>query len=109
MNNKRFPLSVNTINGEIYEFPQEITVVCGQILLVGPSVVREYDGNTDCIIAKRVLLFKYGGNVFGTSQFTTINEFNQYLSGMCSCCDPICYIQIGDCNIAIGDCFVSMT
>lgn len=104
---KSFQLAVNTINGEILEFPKTITVTCDQISPLGISVIRDWNEML-CIVSKRVLLLRYGMQTFGTTQFKSVAEFNQFKKSQCSCCPEICHLQLNGCDIRLNGCLISM-
>lgn len=94
-----------TINGEIQEFPPTYYFPCSQVQAEGESVVREYDLNS-CIVATRVFLVKYGGNTFGTKQFTSRSEFLKFQIEYCSICcgGGACDIIIDGCALMYNGC-----
>lgn len=102
---KSFNLKVVTINGEIKEFPEIITFPCNQVIAVGESLVRNYDSN-NCIVVKSVFLFRYGVNVFGTTQVKDIAQWNQLVSVLCIPCAQPCQVFFDDCPIMFDDCVV---
>lgn len=102
MAEKSFQFVADTLNGEILEFPATLSFNCSDVEIIGTSIVRNYT-ITDCIEAKIVFLIKQGGNVFGSSQFKSKTEFQQYLNSACSCCPPShCWLLINGCYLRIN-------
>jgi len=96
-------IRASTINGEIQEFPPTYYFPCSQVHPQGEAVIRDYDDNT-CIVARKVYLVEYGGNVFGTVQFDTYEEFEDYKSQSCTCCGGGCVVIIGGCVLLYNGC-----
>jgi hypothetical protein len=107
MSRKSFAFRADTINGVIQEFPPTMTFFCGDVTPIGIDLVRDFDEDA-CGIVKRVFLILYNGSTFGTTQFKSRDEYDQYIQTQCNCCPQICYVKIGDCDVMIGNCLVSM-
>lgn len=95
-----------TVNGTIKPFPIEVFVTCGQLKPIGIEVVRNYDGN-ECILAKRVYLVYHNGDVLGTTQFKTLDEFLSYQKEVCVPDSNYCDFYIDGCQVVFGDCLIS--
>ncbi len=104
---KSFQFTVNTINGEFLEFPKTVTVVCDKIFPLGVSVIRDWNESM-CIVSKRVLLIQYGMQTFGTTQFASVAEFDQYRKAICACCSDTCHITLNGCFLMLNGCSVQM-
>ncbi len=97
------------INGEFQESPVTMEFPCGKVQAVGETVVRQYDINW-CIVAKKVFLFRYKGNVFGTTQFADKDQFFQYQKSNCACCqDEECITLLDGCIVTLKGCNVILT
>lgn len=104
MRRKTFNINVSTINGQIQASPVLMQFVCYEPIAVGEAIVRDYDDN-DCIIAKKVLLFRVNENVFGTEDFQNKVQFWNYQQGLCSTCsDNNCRIIISGCLLQYNGC-----
>lgn len=99
-------LIIETINGRITNSPETLYAQCGQIKPLGIEVVRNFDGN-ECIVAKRVYLVYYNGDVLGTTQFKTLDEFLSYQKEACVPDSNYCDFYIDGCQVVFGDCFIS--
>lgn len=104
---KFFTIVAKTINGAIQEFPKRIQMVCGQAQPEGMAIVRDYDDNF-CIVNKRVFLIRYGGDLFGTTEFTTKAGFIQYMNNICcsDCAPKNCTVKYNDCTVLFNGCRV---
>lgn len=105
MAEKMMAIIAQTINGEIQEFPPTYYFPCSKVKPQGEAVIREFDTNT-CIVNRRVYLVEYGGNIFGSLQFETFDEFITYKNDSCNCCNSGCSIMIDGCPISIDDCIL---
>lgn len=105
MSSYAIKIVADTVNGEILEFPLTVDADCLQVIAIGPSVVRDFDANF-CVVAKSVFLVQFGQNVFGTTQFSTIEEFNSYRDSVCVCCDEQCEIGYDDCALKYDSCLI---
>lgn len=93
-----------TINGHIEEFPKSFDLWSDQVIPVGDSIVREFNGN-ECIRNIKVFLIFYGGQSLGTTQFDNADDFIAYLNA--STVTPACpstYLEIGGCFALVGGC-----
>lgn len=99
---KKIVINVSTIDGQIQDEPVPIQFNCdGSLQAVGESIVRDYDARY-CIVAKKVFLFRVGQKVFGSHDFTTYDEFAQYVNTRCRG-----GVTINDCFVEINQCFLS--
>lgn len=81
---KIIPLYVTVINGEVQENPVLIRFRCdGMVPLEKAIDIVRYFDDALCQVAKRIFLFRYEQNVFGTSQFKTVADFWQWHTAMC--------------------------
>lgn len=103
---KTFQVTVSTINGRILEFPQQENFRCNIAIPIGLQVVRQFDGN-ECIKARKVFLIEYDGQLFGTLQFKTLEDFLNYRN---SNCRPVqsCKILFNGCYVMFNGCFVTI-
>lgn len=105
MSAKSFQVRVDTINGVIQEFPPVMTFYCNKVSPIGVDIVRDFDEDA-CGIATRVFLFLCDGQTFGTKQFKSRSDYDQFISTACSCCPELCGVKLGDCFVFIGNCSV---
>lgn len=87
-------ISVKTINGQILEFPKIISARKSQMLPFGEDLVRNFDVN-ECIVVTKLFLFTHGLDLFGTTEFSTLEGFYQFINKKC-------YLTIGGCYITIN-------
>ncbi len=100
---KSLSFTADTINGEIQEFPATFNFPCDKILPIGVSVVKSFDENL-AIVAKRVFAIEYNAQSFGSSQFKSLEDFNQYRGVACQCCPFHCAILINGCYLLLNGC-----
>lgn len=105
MANKFLSIVATTINGEIQEFPPTISIPCDLGQAEGEAVIRDFDINT-CIVAVKVFLIRYGKNLFGTKQFTNVDEFRQYQAAVCQCCGN-CGLTVDGCGLYFNNCNIT--
>lgn len=103
MADKSIAIRASTINGEIQEFPPTYYFPCSQVIPQGETIIREYDLDW-CIVAKKVFLVKYQNNVFGTTQFVSMDEFLAYKESYCASCCISCVIKVGNCVLLYNGC-----
>lgn len=103
---KTFQVTISTINGRILEFTQQIDFRCNLAMPIGLQVVRQFDGN-ECIKARKVFLIEYDGQLFGTLQFKTLEDFLNYRNNNCRPI-PDCRITYNGCYIMYNNCFVTI-
>lgn len=104
---KTFIFLADTVDGKILEFPKVFSLRCDLVKPLGCDIVRQYT-KTECIVAKKVFLIYYAGQVFGSTQFTGVFQFTQYMNNACKIvCAPAivtrnnCLVQRYGCNVTI--------
>lgn len=102
-----FIFLADTINGKILEFPKVFHLRCELVKPLGVDIIRQYS-KTECIVAKKVFLLYYAGDVFGSTQFTGVLQFVQYMNNACKppFCTPVT-VQINGCNLQRNGCDVT--
>lgn len=100
MNFRTFIFLADTINGKILEFPKTFYLQCELVKPLGVDIIRQYN-KTECIVAKKVFLIYYAGDVFGSTQFTGVFQFVQYLNNTCR---DKCHLLINGCYATINGC-----
>lgn len=104
---KTFVFLADTVNGKILEFPKTFYFRCDLVKPLGVDIIRQYT-KTECIVAKKVFLLYYAGDTFGSTQFTGVAQFVQYLNNACAYfCTPA-LIQINNCLLQRNGCNVSI-
>lgn len=105
---KSLQFIADTIDGEIQATPGIFDFPCDQITPIGINVVKSFDEDLG-IIAKRVFVIQYNNHSFGSTQFKSLSDFNQYRGIECVCCGCVeCYPYINLCEISINGCIVQM-
>ena len=98
---KTFIFLADTVNGKILEFPKTFYLRCDLVQPLGTEIVRQYN-KTECIVAKKVFLIYYAGDVFGSTQFTGVLQFLQYMN---NACNPVfCNVLVNGCNLTFNGC-----
>ena len=104
---KTFIFLADTVDGKILEFPKVFNLRCDLVKPLGCDIIRQYT-KTECIVAKKVFLIYYAGQVFGSTQFTGVFQFTQYMNNACTVfCTPAivtengCLKQWYGCNVTI--------
>lgn len=97
---KRFKITVNIIDGNILQFPQELWFDCDLVKPADEGVIRQFN-SSECIVSRKSFLFTYQGRRFGTGEFSTLQEFITYRNANCvtAADDPCCYLTFGGCFI----------
>jgi hypothetical protein len=98
-----FQFVADTINGKILEFPKTFQLRCDLVVPLYQDIVRQFDGN-ECIVARRVYLIYYQGDVFGTRRFHTMDEFVNYRNANCGRSAIGCNITFYGCGITFNGC-----
>lgn len=96
-----FRFTANTLDGRILEFPLTVDMRCDLVIPLYQDIVKEYDKD-ECIVARKVYLVSYGGHLYGTFDFTTMEEFIEYRNRNCiekECC----YITFGGCYLTFNE------
>lgn len=100
---KSLQFVADTIDGEIQAAPGLFNFPCDKITPIGVNVVKSYDEDL-CIIAKRVFEINYNNHSFGSSQFKSLADFNQYRGAACQCCPINCYVLANGCYLTFNGC-----
>lgn len=100
MPNNIFKFTAHTIDGKIQEFPQQFQLHCGLVNPIGVQVVREYNGN-ECIVAMKVFLIMYGGQLLGNKCYESFTGFMQELKAVCY---GMGNLQVNGCNLRLNGC-----
>lgn len=66
-------------------------------------MVKSFDDDLG-IVAKRVFVVQYNNHSFGSTQFKSLSDFNQYVSATCQCCPQRCVILVNGCNLQLNGC-----
>lgn len=103
-NFQTFQFTADTIDGKILEFPKIFDLQCACVKPLGTDIIKQFN-KTECIVAKKVFLIYCDGQVFGSTQFTNVGQFIQYLN---NACQPQlhCTLFLGGCQILFNGCFV---
>lgn len=103
---KKINILVSTINQEFLETPSIFDFDCDNIYPIGITVQRQYD-SMNCIVAKKVFVFRQGLNIFGTTSFKSIKEFTDFRNNRCIPCsnvvDNCCYVTFNGCYITFNN------
>lgn len=91
-----FEFIANTLDGAILEFPLPVTMRFDLVIPLYQDIVKAYDKN-ECIVARKVYLVSYGGHLYGTFDFTTLEEFVEYRDSNC-----VCRLMYGGCVITFN-------
>lgn len=104
---KYFTFIADTINGKIQEFPVAQNLKCSCAKPLGVDIIRQFN-KTECIVAKKVFLIYCDGDVFGSTQFSSVAQFIMYLNNACrEFCTPAnitinkCYLILNGCQVKI--------
>lgn len=100
---KLFKFTANTINGELQEFPASFEFDCDRISPIGMAVIRDYDDLLN-IVARKVFLVLYNGETFGTTQFKSISDYDQFIKVNCQCCPSRCIVLLNGCHLQLNGC-----
>lgn len=103
---KTFKFTAHTIDGKILEFPYSFWMRCDLVTPLYQGIVRAYDKN-ECIVARKVYLVSYGGHLYGTEDFTNMEDFVEYQQTNCLVKD-ICYLLFFGCPVTINDCLIEI-
>jgi len=79
-----FEFVANTLDGKILEFPLPVQMRCDLVIPLYQDIVKAYD-KSECIVARKVYLVSYVGHLYGTFDFTTLEEFVEYRDSKCVC------------------------
>jgi hypothetical protein len=102
-----FTFIADTVDGKILEFPIPYTLRCELVKPLGVDILRKYN-KTECIVAKKVFLIYYAGQTFGSTQFTGVVQFVNFLNNACRvfCTPP--FVQINNCLLQWNGCNVTI-
>ena len=102
---KTFTFIADTIDGKIQEFPVAFDLRCEWAKPLGCDIVKQFNKN-QCIVAKKVFLIYYAGQVFGSTQFTSVAQFVMYMNNSCRIfCTPA-FFTIDNCKLSLYGCDV---
>ena len=96
----RFKLTIDTIDNEILEFPRSMWFDCDKVFQLGLQVIRQFN-SSECIVSKKVFLLGYCGRRFGTTVFSTPEDFLSYINSNCQT-EECCYLTYGDCYLTFN-------
>lgn len=96
-----FLFTANTLDGKILEFPLPVNMRCDLVVPLYQDIVRDYDKDF-CIVARKVYLVSYGGHVYGTLDFTTMQQFVDYRNVSCGLQQGCCFITFNGCYITFN-------
>lgn len=96
---KTFKFIAETIDGVIQEFPKEFYLRCEQVIPIGASQVRNYNG-TECIQVMNVFLVQYNGQLLGNTCIKDKSQFVQFFNARCRWD----YILLNGCNLQLNGC-----
>lgn len=94
---KYFQLSINVINGEVKEFPKTFNFSCSDVTPIGNTIIRYFTDDM-CQVAHRTFYIMYKGELFGTNQFSTVEQFWNYTN----CYPAIVYALSDGCEFRIN-------
>lgn len=96
---KYVSITVVTCNGAILESPEVMSFVCSELHAVAMQDfnVRNYT-ISDCIEVRKVFGLRYGNDLYGTNDFSTMAEWDSFRNSAClpcgsqrSICCPVTY------------------
>jgi len=96
-----FKFTANTLDGNILEFPLIVDMRCDLVIPLYQDIVKAYDKD-ECIVARKVYLVSYGGHLYGTFDFTTLEEFVEYRNSSCIPVEECCYLTYAGCYITFN-------
>ena len=76
---------------------------CEKVQPVGEAVVRMFDEGY-CIVAKKVFLVLFNGDVYGTTDFDSLQGYLAYVNAACECCAEACYFTVNCCFGTVNGC-----
>lgn len=100
---KSLQFIADTIDGEIQPVQGVFNFPCDKVTPIGVNIVRSFDDDLG-IIAKRVFVIEYNNHSFGSTQFKSLNDFNQYYGISCKCCPSHCIVLVNGCNLTLNGC-----
>ena len=96
-----FQFTASTINGAILQFPQLFYLRCNLVIPIKRDIVRQFDGN-ECIVARKVFLVMYQGQLLGSTDFCSMDEFLNYRNASCFPKPPCCGILYNGCYLTFN-------
>jgi hypothetical protein len=105
---KAFSFLADTINGAIYDSPVTVIMKCDEIRPIGLEVVRGFDPDY-CIVAVQVFLVLSGTDTYGTTQFKSFDDYQNFVNSKCRRCPKVCLFLINGCQATINGCFATFT
>ena len=100
---KTIQFVADTIDGEIQPSPGVFNFPCDKVIPIGVNVVRSFDESLD-IVAMRVFEVNYNNHSFGSTQFKSLSDFQQYRQTACACCPAKCIILVNGCSLQLNGC-----
>ena len=100
---KTLQFVADTIDGEIQSSPAVFNFPCNKVIPIGVNVVKSFDEALG-IIATRVFEVEYNYQNFGSRQFKSLSDFQQYRNVACLCCPSKCIILVNGCNLQLNGC-----
>lgn len=98
-----FTFIADTLDGKILPCPTAFNLRCEWAKPLGCDIVRQFN-KSQCIVAKKVFLIYYAGQVFGSTQFTGVAQFVAYMNNACRIfCTPA-YFTIDNCKLELNGC-----
>lgn len=99
-----FIFLADTVDGKILPVPEVFNLRCDLVKPLGCEIVRQYT-KTECILAKKVFLIYYAGQVLGSTQFTNVAQFVQYMNNNCQ---SFCALAADGCYLLFNGCQVDL-
>lgn len=94
---KYFSLTVDVINGEVKEFPQTFNFRCDTVVPIGNTIIRYFTDDM-CQVAHKTFYIRYGSDLFGTSQFTTEQQFWDFTN----CYPSVTFAYMNGCYLRLN-------
>jgi hypothetical protein len=98
-----FKFVAHTIDGKILEFPETFDFRCDLVIPLYQDIVKDVD-EEGCIVARTVYMVSYDGHLFGTMNFTNMEDFVRYRNRACGTDDLPCNIIYNSCPVTYNDC-----
>jgi|GEM_PF-5414258 hypothetical protein len=105
---KTFKFWANTIDGQIQSCPVLFHLECDKVKPIQYDVVRMFDGN-ECIMAIKVYLVYYCGQLLGSTMFKTLDDFLAYRNSNCGASVNECNLMWNGCALMEGNCVLKYT
>lgn len=104
---KTFKFYAKTIDGKIQRSPKVFNIECECVTPIGRQVIRDYNGN-ECIEAVSVFLVYSRGQLLGSTDFKSLDEFLTYRNAGCRNVCTLPYLTINNCIAQINGCNVQL-